>query len=242
MEPFYFGQDDSLFGVYHAAEGVPKRHSIVIAAPLLNEYMRAHFALRQIALKLAQSGFDVIRFDYSGMGNSKGSLEDIPPEQWEEDVFTATREVAEISGNSLLSFVAVRFAANLAAAVTRQRKVRHFIMWDPILQGSQWLELLAKVRPIVTTQFSRSLVVKDREFMGHVTHPSFADSIGGRSQASIEAGHILAVSTDKEQAAFLPPPVLEQTQYVDYPCGWENLSSQLLYPHEVIDTICSALT
>ena len=242
MEPFYFGQDDEIFGIYHAAEGMRKRHSIVVASPLLNEYMRAHFALRRVSLSLAQSGFDVLRFDYSGMGNSKGSLEDTPPEKWIDNMSVATQEITEISGNSRISIVAVRFAANLAATVTHQQEIDQFVMWDPILDGSHWLQLLRNARPIITTSFSESLLVKDREFMGHVTHPSFVTSIKSRSRVPIKSQKTYAVITDRGQLRGAPTNVAQRVDMVSFSCGWEDLSSQVLYPHEVIDSICAAIT
>jgi len=242
MEPFYFGEDEEIFGIYHAAEGMPKRHSVIIAAPLLNEYMRAHFALRRIALRLARMGFDVLRFDYSGMGNSKGSLEDTSATKWEGDLAAARHELSEISGNSTLSIVAVRFSANLAASVSQHEPFDQFVMWDPVLDGPHWLELLRSARPIVTTKFSESLLVKDREFMGHVTHPTFVDDINARQRVPIRSRKISAVVTDKDDMRDSPGSLAENVDHVPFSCRWEDLSSQVLYPHEVIDSICAAIT
>ena len=75
VEGFFFGEKQQLFGMFHPSNGRPRDHAVVLCPPLFHEYFRAHFALKKIATDLASSGYDVVRFDYSGTGDSKGDLE-----------------------------------------------------------------------------------------------------------------------------------------------------------------------
>ena len=123
IEPFYFGHKNELFGIFHGALGSPKNHSVLIAGPLLNEEVRANFALRQISIKLAAEGFDVLRFNYDGTGNSKNTLESVSPGQWVENIASASQELVDISGSDRVSIIAVRFAANLATSLAATRTI-----------------------------------------------------------------------------------------------------------------------
>ena len=76
MTPLYFGERTRrLFGVYtpaHAA-GRPAR-GVVLCHPWGQEYLHAHRSLRKLGDLLAAAGFDVLRFDYFGTGDSAGDL------------------------------------------------------------------------------------------------------------------------------------------------------------------------
>src|SRR5258705_6760804 len=49
--------------------------AIVLCPPLGYEYMSAYRTLRILADRLAAIGFDALRFDYDGTGNSAGDVE-----------------------------------------------------------------------------------------------------------------------------------------------------------------------
>ena len=61
------------------------RGSIIVAPPLLTETIRTHYALKEISVGLSKVGFDVLRFDFSGCGDSAGDLREITVEHWVED-------------------------------------------------------------------------------------------------------------------------------------------------------------
>ena len=83
-DPFYFGPPARpLFGCYHPPKGVNARDSVVVLCyPVWREYMRAHRSCRQTANRLSQMGYPVLRFDYSGSGDSAGDSEQGDVEQW----------------------------------------------------------------------------------------------------------------------------------------------------------------
>src|SRR5437773_7734152 len=70
--PFYFGSPDKLlFGCYHEPSLERRRKcAVVVCQPVGHEYINSHRALRQLAARLCDAGFPVLRFDYYGCGDS----------------------------------------------------------------------------------------------------------------------------------------------------------------------------
>ena len=114
VEGLFFGQNRQLFGLYHPSLGQPRNHAVVVSGPLFHEYYRSHFAMRRIATNLAQSGYDVLRFDYSGMADSRNGLPEKPFTAWSNDIGEALTEVRELSGCTQVSLVAFRYSAALS--------------------------------------------------------------------------------------------------------------------------------
>ena len=84
-ETFFFGNPGSpLYGSYESPSASVRRDcGIVLCYPLMAEYLRSHRAFRQLAVRLAEAGFPVLRFDYFGSGDSAmwwlgGLLPDAP--------------------------------------------------------------------------------------------------------------------------------------------------------------------
>lgn len=146
-EPFYFGPDDSLFGVYHAPGRARARTvAIVLCQPFGHEYFRLHRAFRNIAVGLSRVGFPVLRFDYHGTGDSSGETADARLGRWQQDVAAAIDEVKRRSGVARVSLIGLRFGAALAwrECVTRQ-DVDLLVMWEPIVAGRGYLAELREL-------------------------------------------------------------------------------------------------
>jgi len=241
FEPFFFGKDHDLFGIYHPSSGPKKDHSVVVAPPLLNEYMRSHLALRQISSRLAQSGIDVLRFDYAGTGNSLGHINGVSVDQWSSNVFEAASEVREITGNTRTSILAVRFAANLAADYARIHPTQQFVMWDPVFGGEAWLNSLLRSQAKLLRQHGSSVIDQSCEFSGQKLSGSFVDELRSRPTSTIHSSKSFAVVTDSfDQTDFLIASKIEHKR-INFHCGWEDLTSQVLYAHEVVDSVCQAV-
>src|SRR5690349_12729915 len=75
--PRFFGsRERPLFAWHHRASSGRRDAVIVLCPPLGYEYMSAYRTWRLLAERLAALGFDVLRFDYDGTGNSAGVYED----------------------------------------------------------------------------------------------------------------------------------------------------------------------
>lgn len=148
MEALLFGSSAAhLYGVYHPAEsGKARSEGIVVCSPFGQEGMRAHRSLRQLATDLSRLGYDVLRFDYRGTGDSAGDIEGVTPSDWLEDIAHAMEELRDISGVTRISLLGLRMASVLVALVAKSHPTRRLVLWDPVESGQAYLdEVLAAI-------------------------------------------------------------------------------------------------
>lgn len=160
MEAFFFGPSATqLFGAYHAPQGASRREGIVLCNPFGQEYMRAHRSFRRMAINLAAKGFSVLRFDYRGNGDSAGTLANVTPENWIEDIESAIQELMDIAAVQKVSLLGLRVGSLLAAQVAAKNKsVNKLVLWDPIISGQAYVdEILSEI----SEKYSRSRFVAD---------------------------------------------------------------------------------
>lgn len=147
FEPFFFGVPDrQLFGCYHAPQVEAKRDSaVVICYPMGQEYIRSHRAYQQLAIRLARMGFHVLRFDYSGCGDSYGEADEGHFDQWLGDISLAINEIKNRSGLQQVTLVGLRLGAALAMLASLQHsEVVNLVLWEPIINGKAYLEELTQ--------------------------------------------------------------------------------------------------
>jgi len=154
MSRKFFGQPESqLFSVYHAPRG--KKHAgtraALICPPVGQEFIRTHWSLRLLANQLARKGVHVMRFDYSGIGDSAGSIEQIASvQQWKGDISLAIAELKRNSGAETVMLVGQRFGSWLAAEVAKSRPdVNSLVCIEPIINGEEYLNGLRKMHHLM---------------------------------------------------------------------------------------------
>ncbi|MEM7392199.1 MAG: alpha/beta hydrolase, partial [Verrucomicrobiota bacterium] len=113
MNLFYFGPPpNQLFGCYHQPETTAERDcAIVLCYPVAPEYARTHRAVRHLAIRLSKAGFPVLRFDYSGNGDSGGESDKVELGHWLNDLSTAIDEVRRQSGRRRICIIGLRLGA-----------------------------------------------------------------------------------------------------------------------------------
>lgn len=125
------------FGWYHPASGPARGIGVVLCRPMGYEAICAYPTYGKLAEQLAATGFDVLRFDYHGTGDSAGS--DTDPDRvaaWIDSTIAATHELQRRSGVSRLALLGVRLGATLAAhAAARLGGVESLVMWAPCVTG-----------------------------------------------------------------------------------------------------------
>lgn len=135
MLPIVFGsREQPLFGLHDAARDPRKRVGVVLFKPLGWEFIRAHRTIRQLAARLADAGYDVLRFDYSGTGDSGGDIEDgVSVARWLRDAEEACEELATLAGVAKLVLIGLREGGMLAAELANRhpRAYNRVILWDP---------------------------------------------------------------------------------------------------------------
>jgi pimeloyl-ACP methyl ester carboxylesterase len=151
VQPIYFGKSGSqLFGVYHpplarrAAEA-----AVLLCYPLVQEYMRTHWAMRKLATGLAREGVHALRFDYFGTGDSAGEVEGASLPRWLADVRAAAAELKDLAGVRRVSIVGLRLGAGFAAmASAGGLEVKDLVLWEPATEGAGHLRELQAVEGV----------------------------------------------------------------------------------------------
>jgi uncharacterized protein len=143
VTPFFFGERDRrLYGIFDPAErgqkGRPR--AVLICEPWGPDYTAMHGVLRRLALNLAQSGHNILRFDYFGVGDSAGESDKIDLDGWRRDIEMAIDELKSMAAVQRITLLGVRLGASLAAEVCAARNdVNALVLWDPVIKGEDYL-------------------------------------------------------------------------------------------------------
>ncbi|MBG9390071.1 alpha/beta hydrolase [Caenimonas aquaedulcis] len=125
------------FGWFHRAAAPARNMAVVLCRPIGYEAMCSYQAYTRWAEILAESGFDVLRFDYHGTGDSAGS--DADPDRvaaWMDSIARAVDEARRLAGVERVALVGVRMGATLAACVAeRLGTIDSLVMWAPFPSG-----------------------------------------------------------------------------------------------------------
>lgn len=158
MHPFYFGDSDKqLYGVYDPPRSNTLSDTgVLLCYPMAQEYMRCHWAIRQLVNRLSHAGMHCMRFDYYGTGDSAGMSNDADIDQSRSDVNTGLTELKDISGASNVSLVGLRLGAAIAAtAPVKSHRVRKLVLWDPVVSGSLYLDSLREMHKSLMDRLKR---------------------------------------------------------------------------------------
>ncbi len=127
--------DEVLYGVFHQPVQQSGDVAVLLCSSLAHEYMKVHRTYRSLAEKLARQGYSVLRFDYSGFGNSSNETENCSVNQWLLDVRSAADELLDRSGCKSVCLVGARMGALLMLAADVRAKSR-VVAWDPVFSGA----------------------------------------------------------------------------------------------------------
>lgn len=148
MVPFYFGPPDRpVFGCYHEPRsGHGRRCGVILCPPWGHEYIYAHRAYRQLAVRLAQTGFPVLRFDYHGSGDSGGDDEPGGILPHLSDIATSVCEMRKRSGLAEVCLMGLRLGGTLSLMSGAERgDVAALVLWDPVVDGRSYLQEMKTV-------------------------------------------------------------------------------------------------
>jgi pimeloyl-ACP methyl ester carboxylesterase len=148
VKPHFFGDPvQRLYGVSEEPRvTVDDPPAILVCYPIAGEYMRAHRAFRQLTNLATRQGAHVLRFDYSGVGDSWGEAEDGRLDRWTKDVRAAVEELTALASVRKVRLVGLRFGATLAALASADLpQVDQVVMWDPIVDGEGYVARLEDI-------------------------------------------------------------------------------------------------
>jgi len=216
MIAFHFGPASRLmFGLLHPAQGAsPDDRAVLLCSPYGQEAVRSHRFYRVLAERLSRMGIAVMRFDYHATGDSPGDDTAGDLAGWVGDTRAALRELVARSGARRIVCVGSRLGAVMAIrAATGFAELRRLVLWDPIVSGPEYLELL-RVKHVEALESSFSLVdpawraqlaadptAFTEEAMGFAVSPTLRQQIGqlGTHNLPLPPGvpvHVIARDND----------------------------------------------
>ena len=120
--------------------------AVLLCYPGVQEYNSSHWSFRRLAGLIAREGFHVLRFDWSGTGDSWGETADGGVDRWIDDVAEAAQEVRDAAGVRAISIVGMRLGAAIAAmACNRGVGADDLVLWEPVVSGPEYIEELEEL-------------------------------------------------------------------------------------------------
>lgn len=186
-----------LFGVLHEPSGAPCA-GVLVCPPFLHEYVRSHRLFAQLSDELCALGCLVLRFDYSGTGDSDGTDASFCMPQALRDASTAAGFLrARIPGLPIIA-LGIRAGAYAAAELLRAGAADRLWLWQPILDGAEYLRRLRERQTIEWQSTERYAIAKTAQacdthsLMGYPCAAELADQLGHAawSDAGLDAGRV----------------------------------------------------
>lgn len=227
MDAFYFGRSQRpLFGLRHAPRGQARQTAILLCPSWGHEYMRAYRGLRNLGRALAEAGYETLRFDYSGTGDSEGMALDARPEHWLDDIATAAAELRDLSGCPRLALLGLRFGGLLInAARARGLAADAEIYWDCPTDGPEYLQLMQQLDRDLDRQKgefrargTELLPHADNELCGHAWPPAIADAMRQLPGVAARPRQLWLQSADQR----VPAPPGAEPLHLSEPSRWQD--------------------
>ncbi|MDX1925153.1 MAG: amino acid adenylation domain-containing protein [Pirellulaceae bacterium] len=214
-----------LAGIHYppVEQAASKRQAIVIAPAYGHEYARSHRNLQQLAILLAQSGLDVLRFDYAGTGNSEGDHERISCHQWSHDLAAVLRFAKQLPGVAGVHALGIRLGASLLCSADLQsqfNEIDQLICWDPVIDGSEYLQAIDAFHYRELSGLTRFLSRRSasgQERLGYAWPPSLADGI-----KCIQADCFARSTARMKSLIFSERQSTSERIEIQIPVGWQS--------------------
>jgi pimeloyl-ACP methyl ester carboxylesterase len=167
--------------------------------------MRSYRGMRLLAMRLAEVGFDVLRFDYSGTGDSEGASLDARLEHWQRDISYAAQELRSLADKPRLALLGLRLGALIAHSALQSKQVRaqHLISWDAPPSGADFVAQMHRHGHLQDTfknagrsRSSQLLPHEPNELCGHAWPKPLAEAITALTGLADAAHHIAIQSAD----------------------------------------------
>ncbi|MDQ6674585.1 MAG: alpha/beta hydrolase [Chloroflexota bacterium] len=169
MEPLFFGgPQQRLYGVHHPPSTRARSTAVLLCYPLVQEYNRTHWAFRRLAGMLSREGFHVLRFDYSGTGDSAGEYRAGSVKQWCANIREAATELKDLANVRQVSVIGMRLGATLAVLANSDGLAVHdLVLWDPAVDGASHIKELRRVERLKFGMSRQGPHANQRELLGY---------------------------------------------------------------------------
>lgn len=127
-------------GWFHAAQGASRHVAVVLCRPLGYEALCSYRTYTQLAHSLSAAGFDVLRFDYHGAGDSAGGDTDANRVgAWLATIAEAVDQAKRLAGTDEVALFGMRLGATLAMETAHRMGgvdgVGSLMLWAPCPSG-----------------------------------------------------------------------------------------------------------
>ncbi len=254
MEPFYFDASGAeLLGIYHPATDPGARRAVVLCPAFGNEIARTYQATRVLAQRWTEKAH-VLRFDYSGTGDSFGEWNEAGPERWLEDIKSAVGELTEISGAEKIVLAGIRFGALLVARAASDTGASELVLWDPVTRGDQYRkELDAMHQGLIDSHINLTAAERAQsrsELCGFELAPWMETELPSIEMPANLPAHVESVTivqtigqsnADALAAAWASDTRAIDCRSVDFDCAWNLDPEAILNPSPVIEELVQCL-
>lgn len=151
----------ALFAIRHEAVSEvatgPCPDTIICCSPIFEEKQLSHRVMVEFARLAACRGYQVLRFDYFGDGESAGEFADTSLATRREDIQAAIDHVRREFSPGRIFLLGLRLGATLAMlAAVRADELAGVVAWDPILDTGRYLHNLLR------SNLSQQMVLHNR--------------------------------------------------------------------------------
>ncbi|HEY9089074.1 MAG TPA: alpha/beta hydrolase [Anaerolineaceae bacterium] len=210
ISPFFFGPaSQQLFGLYHAPyAGQERDFGVLICNPWGQEFIRAHRSISQLGLRLARAGFPVLRFDFTGAGDSAGADDCAGLAQWQADIRAAIQELKRRARVESVFIAGLRLGASLAGLVASGRDdVEGLVLWEPVVAGEEYLRDLESWQEEKEMYFFKQPGSSGDELLGFSLHPGLLDELRGLNLLALKrrpAADVLIIESNAPDSGARP--------------------------------------
>jgi len=164
--PLFFSNGTwRLFGFLHTPDMQPRGIAYVLCYPFAEERLWAQRVFVNFARELAHRGDPVLRFDFKGNGDSEGKFEDGDVETYLSDIETAMRILrAKVPEVTSVGLIGLRLGATLAALAADRNDVSRLVLWDPIIDGHQYMQEVLRSNLMTQTAIFKE-IQRDRRML-----------------------------------------------------------------------------
>ncbi len=156
---FFFpgSQNQYLLGFLHYSDKVPASTGIIYCHPFAEEKNMSHSVIAGASRQFASAGFPVMRFDFSGCGDSEGDLQSVVIEDWLDDLDAAVKIFRKETGVPRFLFWGLRMGAGLALLNTELGKhdLCGLILWQPVVDFT--VHIAQFMRNLISSEISRGI-------------------------------------------------------------------------------------
>ncbi len=131
-------RSELLHFVEHRPTGQPRGH-VLLAGPLPDERTHTHLTWVRWSRFLAQHGFLVLRFDYSGTGESTGLIEQATLTAWSADLAAAFEYLNRNRRGEPMILHGLRLGGLLATRSFHNGPASALLTWEPTMSGDALL-------------------------------------------------------------------------------------------------------